>query len=562
MAHFYPEISDDFHNSLGEYKIFQALKSLSNAWNIYYSLTWQKRSNNGRITWGEADFAIFNPTYGILVIEVKSGGIRCENGEWYQKRLDTDEEFKMKDPFKQADRSKYKIIEEIDGELLNGDRCFVDKAVWFPSISKSDINSFTLPLSYNISQILSEDDLNNPEQSLIKVFNYYNSLHFTRLQKEGVKVIENILMPNFDLIPSSSNIKNETDYVFLQLTNEQKKVLDFIGDQSSVAIEGGAGTGKTFVAVEQAKRFSKNGKVLFLCFNRFLNKHLVNKCYCENVDYYNIHSFVGQHSTGNLLTDQQLLTAIKDIDFKTLGYSYIIIDEAQDIYDKILEYLTKYCITNDIRLFIFYDKNQLLYYKNMPNILKLFDCKLKLTKNCRNTQKILNTMNSIIESQSLSNELCISGVMPILNYSDNSDELSNSIIKNIKSYLDSGYSYEDITILTMNTEDDSIINNKRISENLPLSNEIEKDKILFTTSKKFKGLESNVIILVDFNPLEIENEEYLNNFYVATSRARQRLEIYSHASLEEISHLVEKIEENINTSAKVAKKYKIMLNKI
>ena len=94
------------------------------------------------------------------------------------------------------------------------------------------------------------------------------------------------------------------------------------------------------------------------------------------------------------------------------------------------------------------------------------------------------------------------------------------------------------------------------------SYEVEKDKIFFTTSKKFKGLESNVIILVDFNPLEIENEEYLNNFYVATSRARQRLEVFSLASLEEISHLVEKIEENINTSAKVAKKYKIMLNKI
>lgn len=369
-------------------------------------------------------------------------------------------------------------------------------------------------------------------------------------------------MPNFDLIPSSSNIKNETDYVFLQLTNEQKKVLDFIGDQNSVAIEGGAGTGKTFLAVEQAKRFSKIGKVLFLCFNRFLNEHLANKCYCENVDYYNIHSFAGQHSRGNLLSNDQLFTSIKKIDFKNIGYSYIIIDESQDIYYKILEYLIKYCLSNDIRLFVFYDKNQLLYYKSMPNILKLFDCKLKLTKNCRNTQKILNTMNSIIESQILSNEISISGVMPILNYSNNSDELSNSIIEKIKIYLNNGYSYEDITILTMNTEDKSIINNKSINTKLLLSSETEKDKILFTTSKKFKGLESNVVILVDFNPLEIEKEEYLNNFYVATSRARQRLEIFSLASLEEISNLVKKIEENINTSAKVAKKYKIMVSEI
>ena len=553
MAHFYPEISDDFHNSLGEYKIFQALKNLSNSWNIYYSLTWQKRNNNGRITWGEADFAIFNPIYGILIIEVKSGEIRCENGDWYQKRLDTNEEYKMKDPFKQADRSKYKLIEEIDGELLNGDRCFIDKAVWFPSISKDEIKKFTLPLNYSINQILSEEDLKTPELSLIKVFNYYNGLRFTRLQKNGIKVIENILMPNFDLIPSSSNVKNEADYVFLQLTNEQKKVLDFIEDQNSVAIEGGAGTGKTFVAVEQAKRFAKNGKVLFLCFNKFLNKHLIEKCNYENIDYYNIHSFVGKYSVKNLLADSQLLLAIKEIDLKQLEYKYIIIDEAQDIYDKILEHLVKFCQTNNIRLFIFYDKNQLLYYKNLPNILKLFDCKLKLTKNCRNTQKILNTMNSIVSSKSTSNEFCISGIMPILNYSNRKDELLKSIIEKINSYTKDGYDNEDITILTMESEDNSII---------ALSSQFEKDKILFTTSKKFKGLESNIIIIVDFNPFKIEKEEYLNNFYVAASRARQRLEIFSLATLEEISYLVEKIEENINTSARVAKKYKIMLNKI
>ena len=62
MAKIYPEIPDDFHSSLGEYKIFYALKNLPDEWNVYYSVNWQRRENNS-IRWGEADFLIFNPKY-------------------------------------------------------------------------------------------------------------------------------------------------------------------------------------------------------------------------------------------------------------------------------------------------------------------------------------------------------------------------------------------------------------------------------------------------------------------------------------------------------------------
>ena len=78
------------------------------------------------------------------------------------------------------------------------------------------------------------------------------------LSRNSENVILDTIMPSFNLVPSASNIKDEADYVFYQLTNEQKKVLDFISDQQTVAIQGSAGTGKTFIAVEQSKRFSKS----------------------------------------------------------------------------------------------------------------------------------------------------------------------------------------------------------------------------------------------------------------------------------------------------------------
>ena len=312
MANIYPKISDEFHNSAGEFKIFNSLKKLSNDWYIFYSLNWNAKLPNGRVTWGEADFVIFNKFYGLLVVEVKSGGIKFCDGEWIQTRLDSNEKFKMKNPFNQANRSKYKLIDEINGRLTNNEKCFIDKIVWFPSID--NVENINLPLEYDKNIILTAEALNNPEIYLIKAFNYYNSKHFNNLSDNGAKQILETLIPEFDLIPSSSNIKEELDYCFYQLTNEQKKVLDFIDSQDNVLIQGGAGTGKTFIAVEQAKRLSHYGKVLFLCFNKFLYLHLKNNCKYENIDYYNLHTFISKYSNDNFSLEKNIITAINKID--------------------------------------------------------------------------------------------------------------------------------------------------------------------------------------------------------------------------------------------------------
>ena len=227
MARIYPEVVEDFHSSYGEFQIFEALKKLPSDWYIYHSLNWQKRSKTGKITWGEADFVIFNQQYGILVIEVKSGGISFSNGKWFQQRLDNKKINEMKNPFNQANRSKYKLIDEIDYKLQYGENCFIDKAVWFPSINLCDLNLANLPLEYNKRLILTKESLETPLNSIISVYNYYNSIKFTHLSTESKNIILNTLMPEFNLVPSASNIKNEADYIFYQLTNEQKKSTRF-----------------------------------------------------------------------------------------------------------------------------------------------------------------------------------------------------------------------------------------------------------------------------------------------------------------------------------------------
>lgn len=557
MAKIYPEIVEDYHGSYGEFQIFESLKQLPNDWYIYHSLNWKDRSKNGRITWGEADFVIFNKNYGILVVEVKSGGISFKDGKWLQTRLDNSEINEMKNPFNQANRSKYKLIDEIDYKLPYGDRCFIDKAVWFPSISNDELQKANLPLEYDSKLILTKESLNNPLQSILSIYNFYNSTRYTMLSRNSENVILETIMPSFNLVPSASNIKDEADYVFYQLTNEQKKVLDFISDQQTVAIQGSAGTGKTFIAVEQAKRLSSDKKVLFLCFNKFLYYHLDNKCKLNNVDYYNLHTFLSKNSSDDISTDEKCLKALKSIDFaNTLDYQAIIIDEAQDINDKILIEFYEICKRLNYNLYLFYDKNQMLFQNKLPKCLEEFDCKLTLTKNCRNTLKIVQTINSVFNINTQANGFSVSGVMPTFYFVDT--DIQNKLRLIINDYLNDGFDQKDITILTLSTEDESCLNGITQIGNYKINHESNEDGIFFTTSKKFKGLESNIIIVIDFDAKQYSDYEYMKNLYVSLSRARQRLSLICN-NKNDLNLLANGIEGNLDSSIKIARKFKVKI---
>lgn len=560
MAKIYPTFTDDFHSSLGEYKIFNALKKLPNDWYVLYSLNWNNKLQSGKVQWGEADFVILNRVYGLLVIEVKSGGIEYKEGNWIQKRLDNFEKNPMKNPFKQADKSKYKFISLLDNVLYGNKKCYIDKAVWFPSIKNIDSNN--LPPEYDDKIVLTGEALDNPLQYIIRAFDFYNSKHYTYMEKDDFDKVLSTLMPEFNLIPSASNIIEEKDYSFLQLTQEQKKVLDFISDQGNASIQGGAGTGKTFIAVEQAKRFSDYGEVLFLCFNRYLYKHLENNCFNKNVEYLNIHTFINRYSSDNILSNEELLKELKTIDFRELNYKFIIIDEAQDFDNKILSLIVEKTTESNIRCFVFYDKNQLLYSDKMPAILNDFDCKLTLNKNCRNTFRILSTTNSPMNLPIRTDEYCIEGIMPKLYISTDKYKIVNKIGESISNYLANGYKLDDIVILTLNTEDSSILSSISKINNYDISYEKSEGKILFTTAKKFKGLESNIVILVDFNSDVISTDELTRLFYVSTSRARQLLDIFYYNINDDIKLLSEKIDGDYNSFVKISKMFKVRINEI
>ena len=327
--------------------------------------------------------------------------------------------------------------------------------------------------------------------------------------EEFLKIIE-ILAPEFDLIPSPSIIKNELEYSFLRLTNEQSGLLDYISEQRVATIQGAAGTGKTLIALEAAKRFSfKGDKVLFLCFNKLLYEHLKFDCPIKNVDFFNIHSFIKDitQTQSDLSSDESRAKELQKIDFDKLEYKAVIIDEAQDFTDKEIKYFAEYCELMEIPFFVFYDKNQLITTNKIPNWIINSECKLVLTKNCRNTYEIACTSYNVIDIPIKTNTNMINGVQPSLTFAPSKSLIFlGRLIKYFKAD-ENGYKDSEITILSMKPENDSIMNEVNKIDGIAISRTRNNNSVFYTTSKKFKGLESKVVIIVDIDETCFSDEK-------------------------------------------------------
>ena len=97
--------------------------------------------------------------------------------------------------------------------------------------------------------------------------------------------------------------------------------------------------------------------------------------------------------------------------------------------------------------------------------------------------------------------------------------------------MDAGLDPSDVVILTAKTIESSWIDQGKKYAGHELSCEGEPGKILFTTIRKFKGLEAEVILIVDAQMSALTNLENRRLLYTGSSRAKNLLNI---AMLEDI----------------------------
>lgn len=546
MAKFYPTIINNFHGSEGERLVYEALSKLSHEYVIFHSYRWlgdvsQRRSE------GEADFVILHPTKGILSIEVKAGGISYRHGNWIQTNRNTKEE-KIIDPLGQAAESQFKIQNYLRRQY-KGQLPIIGRAAWFPSVAISD--KLRLPLEANKDIILDVDCLLHPNESLDKAFNYWkDNLGFktNELSNHEFQSIINLLMPTFNIVESVASSVIESKQSYIRMTNQQASILQFLKEQRTAIIHGPAGTGKTMLAIEKAKMLAAEGqKVLYLCFNEFLLSYVSTHYKDENITFHNIRSLAEELITNANYTLSEIIPRFveyfqHDYDDSLWEYVNVVIDEGQDIPEEILEHISMLVDMLGGHYYVFYDKNQYIMMHKSTHWLDTYgDCRLVLYKNCRNTAEIAKTVGTTVDSikkDAYINEL--SGISPRGSFYKDEKELRHIVIKFITQMIEDKLKPEDIVVLTTSSVANSLLSSDLKVNGCTLSTEPKKNHILFTSVRKFKGLEARAVLLIDIIASRLTDELHKRLVYVGSSRANTYLQLafYDNINEDEYSHII------------------------
>lgn len=564
MAHIFPQKEDLAGIPFSEFRVYEVLEQLPNAFYVFHSVQWVKRGSKWRSTWKENDFLVLNNKLGAIVLEVKGGDISCQGGVFHQLNRETQEvsildPAKKKDPLSQAIDGIYHYRGLLVSIALDLEERFpIEAAVWFPS-SQIMQKMFNFPLKYREvpGAVLGVEAFQKGPDAIQDIFNFYGNQGKTNVTDEEFRRIVNLIARDFDLITAPSARKSELDQAFLKLTNEQTGLLDYISEQRSATIQGVAGTGKTLIAKEAARRLGQEGrKVLFLCFNKFLYTDLLHRYPYEGVTYLNINTLVAKFRPGS---DISSITArageLQKIDWDVLDFDDVIIDEAQDFDNDEILYFKDLAELRDGHFFVFYDKNQLLSTSEVPAWVRDSECKLLLTRNCRNTREIALTSYNVIDVELNQKTIMINGEHTSISFIDGEpiSKLANLLKLLVSDKY--GYEYSDIVILSLKAESSSILDGVNNLSGIPILNERSNSAVFFTTSRKFKGLESRVVIVTDIDESCFRDEAKKRNFYVACSRATQKLCLFINADEPRIKSMANLI----NTRSRFAAKGKIAM---
>jgi len=470
--------------------------------------------------YAEADFVVLS-VHGVLVLEVKGGKISVKDGNWYTER-NTGEVNRLKEsPISQVSTAKEALVNLLVESKLSFDVTKINFGfgVMFPGVKAGDLGvELTKEMVFDAVDM----DRNQLGRWLEKLYRYWAERKNVRekLSSEQVAELRNALRPEFD---KGRSLLSEVDTAWqnlIVLTEHQYAAVDTILDNERVVIKGGAGTGKTLVALRAAEELDQQSvKVLFLCRNPVLASFLRGRL----------------RHTKILVLD--FLAFRERVASKTLqSFEALVVDEGQDMLDMASIELLDDAIPNGFgkgRWYFFTDPNNqgALYTDFEPEALDyLRECSasVNLSRNCRNTRQIaLQTLlytGGDIGRSSINSE----GV-PVrtkgLNF-DSVEELSSLIEKQLSEWIDDeSVKPGDITLLSPLPFEESAAKtiDRRWRRKITVINESFGERwpdtqLVFSSIRDFKGLENKYVMLVDTDQL-VASANAINQLYVAMTRA-------------------------------------------
>ena len=526
----------------GERKVYYALREqLMEGFYLFYNSYWSDDSRSMRRQDGECDFILAHPSWGLLFIEVKGGEISYDANthNWYSKDYHGTIH-NIKNPIKQARNSEgfFRIkIKEYLQKIHKKDLWIRTKYAVFLPESGSTNNNIGSALPLNIFAFM-----NDMQKLMEKSFNILleepNKAHieYDEIGLEGIDYLKTIIGKSFELKTPLSFKLQEDKRILDKLTSQQKHILKNLKYFSKRIIIGGAGTGKTSLALEKVKlSATENKKVLLLCFNSplrdFFDRKIENK---TNIDIYTFHGYCYKNIDKNKIDislDSEILDrkVLPDLLLESLEssknkYDIIIIDEAQDFkkewWNPILFSLDNF---EKGSIFIFKDDNQKIYTSRDANFLipSIDPNPYVLSQNMRNTKNIFKASNAFYSGDTDECAGPRGQIVELCDYIKGKNHLLQ--IEKIlnKLIIAEGMKEHEISILTGSSINNSPFNNLNSIGNYKTTdaNNFIEGSVIVDSVWRFKGLENKVVILTEIGDVA-DNSELL---YVAITRAKLKL---------------------------------------
>lgn len=541
MARLIPPVDPSSIENCGERVVAEALVSqLSGDWLVYHSYPWLRRGRDGRgaLREGEIDFVLFHPAEGLLALEVKGGDVRFDWEAHRYFRQTSHGRFDIKNPFEQARNNMHALEKSIKAHPAAGGAmpCSYGYAVVLPDTQWRG----SLPADATRETLIGAPELKRLGDAVRAAMAAWQREPAKEITAAGQQAVLESLSPQFQLTPVLWRSLDDQADRLRKLTEEQQRLLTFIGSRDRAAIEGVAGSGKTILALAQAQRFARErGRTLFLCYNRALAEWLRLQQPPEYANTLVIKTFHGlcedlckraripfnpkneDDTFWNDRAPELLGRAASNLSVEE-KFSVLVVDEGQDFRAPWWLALPEVMSAPDFSWFVFYDPKQNVFVEN-PEIPRELGEPFRLEYNCRNTRAVTHRCSTLIGATIVHHPESPEGAPPTVIEALNADDVIRKTWKQVLEWCDcsqGAISPSRVAVLVAEGRLDAWpeeFGTTKLVRNLDRWR--SGNGVLLSTARRFKGLEADAIVIAGVPP-EHSGGFTVADHYVAVSRSR------------------------------------------
>ncbi|MFW0874197.1 NERD domain-containing protein [Rhodococcoides corynebacterioides] len=479
----------------------------------------------------EIDFVVHLDGLGVVCVEVKGGQVSHDGSTWVQTRQGTDYAI---DPVAQVREAKYALrtYVEDDPRWTLGKGFPWTHVVVLPN---TELNQdFSLPDCPRWS-VVDRAGLSRLGHSLRAILRHKSDGTLDpRSGEQLLAVLGGRGLPQKDVL--SRAIANED--AAETLTAQQAVILQATRLLKRVEIRGGAGSGKTFLALEQTRRLQKDGKrVALLCYSHGLASYLKRLTGTwprkERPAYVGEFHALGMQWGAATGPDESVRTAEsvkfweEDLPAQMAdlaaalapGHKFdaVVVDEAQDFADAwwspVVESLRS---AEDGSIYLFSDEAQRVFDRHGTPPLDLVP--IVLDQNIRNTKQIATCFGPLAGQRMR----LLGGDGPAVTMvACSAAEALDHADDQIDVLLESGWREQDVALLTTGTRHPEQVSRQAEGQAAYWDSFWDHDQVFYGHVLGFKGLERRAVVLaVNESGGRDRSRERL---YVGLSRARDQL---------------------------------------